>query len=66
MEERYLSTSGFAKIMGVSRVTVITWIKRGWIKAYNVHGKLRIPASEFGRLLRRGARCIGEAVKDSD
>jgi len=27
MDERYLSTSEFAKIMGVSRVIVIKWIK---------------------------------------
>jgi len=52
MEERYLSTREFANVMGVSRVSVIKWIKTGKILAYNVHGKWRIPASEVKRLLR--------------
>lgn len=52
MEERYLSTREFAGILGVSRVTVIKWIKSGKIVAYNVHGKWRIPVGEVERLLR--------------
>ncbi len=52
MEERYLSTRDFARILGVSRVTVIKWIKTGRIAAYNVHGKWRIPYSEVERLVR--------------
>ena len=52
MEERYISTSEFAETLGVSRVTVIKWIKGGKIVAYNVHGKWKIPASEVERLLR--------------
>jgi len=52
MEERYFSTREFARIMGVSKVTVIKWIKSGKIVAYNVHGKWRIPISEVERLLR--------------
>ncbi len=39
MEERYLSTRDFARIICVSRVTVIKWIKTGGIAAYNVRGK---------------------------
>jgi len=54
MEERYLSTREFAKIMGVSRVTVIKWIKSGKIVAYNVHGRWRIPYSEVKKLLTSG------------
>ncbi len=50
---RYLSTSGFAGIMGVSRVTVTAWIKRGWIKAYNVHVAL---GSTGAREVSDGAR----------
>jgi excisionase family DNA binding protein len=38
--------------LGVSRVTVIKWIKKGRIVAYSVHGKWRIPYSEVERLLR--------------
>jgi excisionase family DNA binding protein len=52
LSERYLSTREFAKLLGVSRVTVIKWIKKGRITAYSVHGKWRIPYSEVERLLR--------------
>jgi putative resolvase len=49
--ERYLTTKEFAKLLGVSRVTVIKWIKSGRIVAYSVHGKWRIPYSEVERVL---------------
>jgi putative resolvase len=52
LSEQYLTTSEFAKIIGVSRSTVISWIKRGRIVAYSVHGKWRIPYSEVERVLR--------------
>jgi excisionase family DNA binding protein len=52
LSERYLSTREFAKLLGVSRVTVIKWIKKGRITAYSVHGKWRIPYSEVERVLR--------------
>jgi len=52
LSERYLSTREFAKLLGVSRVTVIKWIKSGRITAYSVHGKWRIPYSEVERVLR--------------
>ncbi len=52
MSERYLGTREFAKLLGVSRVTVIKWIKSGRIVAYSVHGKWRIPYSEVERVLR--------------
>ena len=52
MGERYLTTKEFAKLLGVSRVTVVKWIKSGRIVAYNVHGKWRIPYSEVERVLR--------------
>jgi excisionase family DNA binding protein len=52
LSERYLSTREFAKLLGVSRVTVIKWIKKGRITAYSVHGKWRIPHSEVERVLR--------------
>ncbi len=56
MEERYLSTTDFARILGVSRSAVIKWIKSGKIVAYNVHGRWRIPYSEVERLLREGSK----------
>jgi excisionase family DNA binding protein len=52
LSERYLSTREFARVLGVSRVTVVKWIKSGRIVAYSVHGKWRIPYSEVERLLR--------------
>jgi excisionase family DNA binding protein len=52
LSEQYLTTSEFAKIIGVSRSTVISWIKSGRIVAYSVHGKWRIPYSEVERVLR--------------
>jgi excisionase family DNA binding protein len=52
LSERYLSTREFAKLLGVSRVTVIKRIKKERIIAYSVHGRWRIPYSEVERLLR--------------
>jgi excisionase family DNA binding protein len=51
LSERYLGTREFAKLLGISRVTVIKWIKSGRIAAYSVHGKWRIPYSEVERVL---------------
>lgn len=52
MEERYLSVRGFAELLGVSRSTVISWIKSKRIVAYNVHGRWKIPYSEVEKILR--------------
>ncbi|MCC6053401.1 MAG: IS607 family transposase [Desulfurococcaceae archaeon] len=62
MSERYLSTREFAKLLGVSRVTVIKWIKSGRITAYSVHGKWRIPYSEVERLLKGAQRVKRVAI----
>ena len=51
MSERYLTTRELARVSGVSRVTVIKWIKSGRIVAYSVHGRWRIPYSEVERVL---------------
>jgi len=52
MEERYLSVREFAELLGVSRSTVISWIKSSRIIAYNVHGRWKIPYSEVEKILR--------------
>jgi putative resolvase len=52
MEKRYLSVREFAEHLGVSRSTVISWIKSKRIVAYNVHGRWRIPYSEVEKILR--------------
>jgi excisionase family DNA binding protein len=48
--------------LGVSRVTVIKWIKSGRITAYSVHGKWRIPYSEVERLLKGAQRVKRVAI----
>jgi excisionase family DNA binding protein len=50
--ERYLSTREFAKLLGVSRATVIKWIGSGRVAAYSVHGRWRTPYSEVEGVLR--------------
>jgi putative resolvase len=62
LSERYLSTREFARVLGVSRVTVIKWIKGGRVVAYSVHGRWRIPYSEVERLLRGVQRVRRVAV----
>jgi len=52
LSERYLTTTKFARIMGVSRSAVISWIKSGRIVAYSVNGRWRIPYSEVERVLK--------------
>ena len=45
-------TGKVAKMLGVSRVTVIRWIKQGKIKAVRIGKEFRIPESEVKRLLK--------------
>jgi excisionase family DNA binding protein len=52
MNQRYLSAREFAELLGVSRIAVIKWIKKGKIVAYSVHGRWRIPYSEVEKILR--------------
>jgi excisionase family DNA binding protein len=48
--------------LGVSRITVIKWIKSGRIVAYSVHGRWRIPYSEVERVLRGAQRVRRVAI----
>jgi excisionase family DNA binding protein len=52
LSERYLSTREFARLLGVSRVTVFKWVGSGRIVAYSVHGRWRTPYGEVERVLR--------------
>jgi putative resolvase len=52
LSERHLTTREFARVSGVSRATVIKWIKGGRVVAYRVHGRWRIPYSEVEGVLR--------------
>jgi excisionase family DNA binding protein len=46
------STKEFAELLGVSRIAVIKWIKKGRITAYNIHGRWKIPYSEVEKLIK--------------
>ncbi len=49
----YLTTTEFARLCGVSRFTIINWVKRGRIKAIKTAGgHYRIPETEALSLLR--------------
>ena len=49
----YMTTTELARLCGVSRFTIINWIKRGSIKAIRTVGRhYRIPVSEALSLLR--------------
>lgn len=49
----YMTTTKLARLCGVSRFTIINWIKRGRIKAIRTIGRhYRIPVSEALSLLR--------------
>jgi excisionase family DNA binding protein len=49
----YMTTTELARLCGVSRFTIINWIKRGRIKTIRTFGRhYRIPVSEALSLLR--------------
>jgi len=50
--EKLYRVSELAELMGVSRVTVIKWIRSGRITAHNINGYYYIPESEVEKLLR--------------
>jgi len=50
--EKLYKVSELARLMSVSRVTVIKWIRSGRIHAYNINGYYYIPESEVEKLLR--------------
>jgi excisionase family DNA binding protein len=60
LSESYLSTRGFAELLGVSRATVVKWIKSGRVAAYSIHGRWKIPYSEVEGVPRgvQRVRCV--------
>jgi putative resolvase len=55
-KQKYFTPKGFARALGVSRITVYRWIWEGRIRAYATPGgRYRIPASELRRI-RGGKR----------
>jgi excisionase family DNA binding protein len=47
---QYATTSEVARRLGVSRQTVVNWIKRGLLPGVKLGGRLVVPAAEFARV----------------
>jgi len=50
----YLTTGEVARRIGVSRQTVVNWVKKGWLKGARIGGRIMIPRaalSDFDDLL---------------
>jgi len=50
--EKLYKVSELARMLGVSRVTVVKWIRSGRISAYSINGYYYIPESEVEKLVR--------------
>jgi excisionase family DNA binding protein len=46
----------FAKLVGVSKPTVMAWIKSGKLKAHRIGARYYIPDSELARLLQESTQ----------
>lgn len=46
----YATTGEVAKRLGVSRQTVVNWIKRGFLPGVKLGGRLVVPTTELGRV----------------
>lgn len=47
---QFATTGEVAKRLGVSRQTVVNWIKRGFLPGVKLGGRLVVPASELARV----------------
>ena len=54
MEQQFLSSQEFKKILGIHRNTVINCIKSGKIKSTSINGHYYIPIEEVQRLKGEG------------
>lgn len=53
-EREYVTTGKLAEMLGVSRYTVLRWIKEGRIKAYKTLGGIHlIPIDEAKRIIAK-------------
>ena len=46
----YATTGEIARQLGVSRQTVVNWIKRGYLPGVKLGGRLVVPAAELARV----------------
>jgi len=53
-ESRLYRTGEVGELVGVTRQTVLSWVKRGWVKAIRVGKHYRIAGSELKRFLNEG------------
>jgi excisionase family DNA binding protein len=53
LKSEWYKTGEIADMLGVSRQTVINWIKKGWLKAFKVGKSYRITKEDFEDFLRR-------------
>lgn len=47
---QYATTGEIARRLGVSRQTVVNWIKRGFLPGVKLGGRLVVPAAELARV----------------
>ncbi len=60
----YATTGEVAQLLGVSRQTVVNWIKRGFVSGIKLGGRLVVPTSELARA-EEVARLLEIADADS-
>jgi len=64
MQQKYLSTSELAKILGISRVAVLKKIKLGQIKAERIGRNYAIKSADLGGIL--GEELTDQQKKEID
>jgi len=55
-DTRLYRTGEVAALIGVTRQTVLSWIKKGWIRAVRFGKHYRIRGSDLRRFLDEGTR----------
>jgi len=46
-QPEYLTTGKVAERIGVSRQTIVNWVKKGWLKGVRLRGRIMIPSTEL-------------------
>jgi excisionase family DNA binding protein len=53
LKSEWYKTGEIADMLGVTRQAVITWIKKGWLKAFKVGKSYRVTKEDLEDFLRR-------------